>query len=82
MTTAHEIRNLIEQTTTGTRRRRVPEEVKEQVRRYAQRRRTEVVTWKAIGREKARMPEDLLNTHLWTRCEISHGGHRFASDHR
>ena len=32
MTTAHEMRNLIEQTTTGTRRRRVPEEVKEQVR--------------------------------------------------
>jgi hypothetical protein len=32
MTTAHEIRNLIKQTTTGSRRRRVPEEVKEQVR--------------------------------------------------
>jgi hypothetical protein len=31
MATAHEIRNLIEQTITGTRRRRVPEEVKEQV---------------------------------------------------
>jgi hypothetical protein len=29
MATAHEIRSLIEQTTTGTRRRRVPEEVKE-----------------------------------------------------
>ena len=51
MTTAHEIRNLIEQTTTGTRRRRVPEEVKEQVRRYAERRRTQAATWKAIGRE-------------------------------
>ena len=51
MITAHEIRNLIEQTTTGTRRRRVPEEVKEQVRRYAERRRTQAATWKAIGRE-------------------------------
>ncbi len=51
MTTAHEIRNLIKQTTTGTRRRRVPEEVKEQVRRYAERRRTQAATWKAIGRE-------------------------------
>ena len=51
MTTAHEIRDLIKQTTTGTRRRRVPEEVKEQVRRYAERRRTQAATWKAIGRE-------------------------------
>ena len=51
MTTAHEIRNLIQQATTGTRRRRVPEEVKEQVRRYAERRRTQAATWKAIGRE-------------------------------
>ncbi len=41
MTTAHEIRDLIEQTTTGTRRRRVPEEVKQQVRLYAERRRTQ-----------------------------------------
>ena len=37
MTAAHEIRNLIEHTTTGTHRRRVPEEVKEQARRYAER---------------------------------------------
>ena len=35
MTAAHEIRNLIKQTTTGTRRRRVPKEVNQQVRRYA-----------------------------------------------
>jgi hypothetical protein len=33
MATADESRSLIEKTTTGTRRRRVPEEVKEQVRR-------------------------------------------------
>ena len=51
MATAHEIRSLIEKTTTGTHRRRVPEEVKEQVRRYAERRRTQAATWKAIGRE-------------------------------
>ena len=51
MATAREIRSLIEQTTTGTRRRRVPEEVKEQVRRYAARRRTQGSSWEAIGRE-------------------------------
>ena len=51
MATAHEIRNLIEQATTGTRRRRVPEEVKEQVRRYAERRRSQGSSWEAIGRE-------------------------------
>jgi hypothetical protein len=32
MAMAHEIRSLIDKTTTGTRRRRVPEEVKEQAR--------------------------------------------------
>jgi hypothetical protein len=53
MTTAHEIRNLIEQTTTGTHRRRVPEEVKQQVRRYAERRRAQGASWQAIARETA-----------------------------
>jgi hypothetical protein len=53
MTTVHEIRNLIEQTTTGTRRRRVPEEVKQQVRRYAERRRAQGASWQAIARETA-----------------------------
>ena len=51
MATAREIRSLIEQTTTGTRRRRVPEEVKEHVRRYAARRRAQGSSWEAIGRE-------------------------------
>ena len=51
MATAREIRSLIEKTTTGTRRRRVPEEVKEQVRRYAARRRAQGSSWEAIGRE-------------------------------
>ena len=51
MATAHEIRSLIEKTTTGTHRRRVPEEVKEQVRRYAERRRAQGSSWEAIARE-------------------------------
>jgi len=51
MATAHEIRSLIEKATTGTRRRRVPEEVKEHVRRYAERRRSQGSSWEAIGRE-------------------------------
>ncbi len=53
MTAAHEIRNLIEHTTTGTHRRRVPEEVKQQVRRYAERRRAQGASWQAIARETA-----------------------------
>jgi len=48
MAAAHEIRSLFEQTTTGTHRRRVPEEVKEQVRRYAARRRAQGSNWEAI----------------------------------
>jgi hypothetical protein len=53
MTAAHEIRNLIEHTTTGTHRRRVPEEVKQQVRHYAERRRAQGASWQAIARETA-----------------------------
>ena len=49
MATSHEIRSLIEQTTTGTRRRRVPEEVKEKVRRYSARRRTQGSSWEVIA---------------------------------
>jgi transposase-like protein len=51
MATAREIRSLIEQTTTGTRRQRIPKEVKEQVRHYAARRRSQGSSWDAIGRE-------------------------------
>ena len=51
MATAHDIRTLIEKTTTGTLRRRVPEEVKKQVRRYAARRRAQGSSWETIGRE-------------------------------
>jgi hypothetical protein len=53
MTTAHEIRNLIKQTTTGPRHCRVPEEVKQQIRRYAERRRAQGATWQALAREMA-----------------------------
>ena len=51
MATAREIPSLIEKTTTGTRRRRVPEEVKEQVQHYAARRRAQGSSWEAIGQE-------------------------------
>ena len=50
MTTAQEIRNLIEHTTTGTHRRRVPEEVKQQVRRYSEHRRAQGATWQAVAK--------------------------------
>ncbi len=64
MATAREIRSLIEQTTTGTRRRRVPEEVKEQVRRYAARRRAQGSSWEAIGRETPVSPPSRLTPWL------------------
>jgi hypothetical protein len=41
MATAHQIRDLISETTTGTVRPRVPREVREEVCRYAARRRKE-----------------------------------------
>ncbi len=47
MATAHQIRDLITQTTTGTARPRVPREV----RRYAIRRRKAGAAWAAIARE-------------------------------
>ena len=42
MATAHQIRDLITETTTGTVRPRVPREVREEVCRYADRRREQV----------------------------------------
>jgi hypothetical protein len=51
--TAHEIRELIAQTNTGTHRRHVPREVREQIRRYVERRRAKGATWQAIARETA-----------------------------
>ncbi len=51
MATAHQIRDLIAQTTTGTVRPRVPREVREEVFRYAGRRRREGAAWSVIARE-------------------------------
>jgi hypothetical protein len=51
MATAHQIRDLIAQTTTGTARPRVPREVRDEVCRYAGRRRREGAAWAVIARE-------------------------------
>ena len=51
MATAHQIRDLITETTTGTVQPRVPREVREEVCRYAARRRKEGAPWAVIARE-------------------------------
>ncbi len=51
MATAHQIRDLITETTTGTVRPRVPREVREEVCRYAARRRERGAPWAVIARE-------------------------------
>ena len=51
MATAHQIRELITETTTGTVRPRVPREVREEVCRYAARRREKGAPWAVIARE-------------------------------
>ena len=51
MATAHQIRDLITETTTGTVRPRVPREVREEVCRYAARRREQGAPWAVIARE-------------------------------
>ena len=51
MATAHQIRDLITQTTSGTVRSRVPCEVRDEVCRYAARRRREGAPWAVIARE-------------------------------
>ena len=51
MATAHQLRDLIAQTTTGTARPRVPREVRDEVCRYAGRRRSEGALWAVIARE-------------------------------
>ena len=51
MATAHKIRDLIVQTTTGTARHHVPREVRDEVCRYAGRRRSEGAAWAVIARE-------------------------------
>ena len=51
MPTAHQIRELITETITGTVRPRVPREVREEVCRYAARRREQGAPWAVIARE-------------------------------
>ncbi len=51
MATAHQIRDLITQTTSGTLRHRVPREVRDEVCRYAVRRRKTGAAWAVIARE-------------------------------
>jgi transposase len=51
MATAHQIRDLISQTKTGGVRRRLPREVRDEVCRYAARRRREGAAWAVIARE-------------------------------
>ena len=51
MASAHQIRDLIIQTTTGTARPRVPREVRDEVCRYAVRRRKAGAAWSLIARE-------------------------------
>jgi hypothetical protein len=51
MATAQQIRDLITQTTSGSMRLRVPCEVRDEVCRYAARRRREGAPWAVIARE-------------------------------
>jgi len=51
MATAHQIRDLVTETTTGTVRPRVPREVRDEVCRYAARRREKGAPWAVIARE-------------------------------
>jgi hypothetical protein len=73
MATAHEIRSLIEKTTTGTHRRRIPEEVKQQVRRYAERRRAQGATWQAITRETAFEARQIRGVHCSSSANAASG---------
>ena len=51
MATAHQIRDLIAQSRTGSVRPRLPREVRDEVCRYAARRREQGVPWAVIARE-------------------------------
>jgi hypothetical protein len=51
MATAQQIRDLITQTTSGSVRLRVPREVRDEVCRYAARRRRDGAAWAVIARE-------------------------------
>jgi hypothetical protein len=62
MATAHQIRDLITETTTGTLRPRVPREVRDEVCRYAARRREQGAPWAVIARETGL---DVRKLHRW-----------------
>ena len=64
MATAHQIRDLITQTTTGTARPRVPREVRDEVCRYAARRREQGAPWAVIARETGL---DVRKLRRWNR---------------
>ena len=51
MATAHQIRDLIAQTKTGSVRPRLPREVRDEVCRYAARRREQGAPWAVVARE-------------------------------
>ena len=62
MATARQIRDLITQTTSGTVRLRVPREVRDEVCRYAVRRRKAGAAWALIARETGL---DVRNLQRW-----------------
>ena len=63
MTTAHQIRDLIAQTKSGSVRPRLPREVRDEVCRYAARRRREGAPWAVIARETGL---DIRNLQRWS----------------
>ena len=63
MATAHQIRDLIAQTTTGTVRPRVPREVRDEVCRYAGRRRRE-----GLSRSVLNFSERRLRSSYYATC--------------
>jgi hypothetical protein len=62
MATAHQIRDLIAPTKTGSVRPRLPREVRDEVCHYAARRRRDGAAWAVIGRE-TRL--DIRNLQRW-----------------
>ena len=65
MASAHQIRDLIAQTTSGTVRPRVPREVRDEVCRYAVRRRKAGAAWSLIARETG-LESRRLRLWSWT----------------
>ncbi len=70
MATAHQIRDLIAQTTTGGVRPRVPREERDEVCRYAARRRKEGAPWTVIARETGLDVRKLQRCHSRARRKM------------